>query len=150
MISKETFYLGMPNDEDIDTYTANSIYNMERSDNVFESNPKNITQYIGLMYPSDYMYAAGESCLSTPISNYVTNGCNVNNYLYAEINEWLQTPYVFSNGADTAMYLNNYGRVDGHGLGSGVYIDVRPVLHLKEEVQITGGTGTQNDPYIIE
>ena len=68
MISEETYYLGGATSSNHTTLTASGYYNAERdSSQVYSGNPASTTQYIGLMYPSDYGYAAGSSCLSTAL-----------------------------------------------------------------------------------
>ena len=68
MISEETYYLGGATSSNLRTLTASGYYNVERdSSQVYSGNPTSTTQYIGLMYPSDYGYAAGSSCLSTAL-----------------------------------------------------------------------------------
>ena len=100
MISEETYYLGGPN-YNYNTLTASEYYDIERSDNIYSGNPTSIKQKIGLMYPSDYGYASGNSCLSVALSNY---NDNCKNYLFIGIDEWLQTPMTF--GIDCASLLN--------------------------------------------
>ena len=60
MISEETYYLGGATRSNYRTLTASGYYDAERdSSQVYSGNPASTTQYIGLMYPSDYGYAAG-------------------------------------------------------------------------------------------
>ena len=55
MISEETYYLGGSTSSNHKTLTASGYYNAERdSSQVYSGNPTSTTQYIGLMYPSDY------------------------------------------------------------------------------------------------
>ena len=75
MISEETYYLGGSTSSNYSTLTASGYYNAERdSSQIYSGNPTSTTQYIGLMYPSDYGYAAGSSCLSTELYNYDGDG----------------------------------------------------------------------------
>ncbi len=83
MISEETYYLGGATDSNYETLTASGYYNAERdSSQVYSGNPASTTQKIGLMYPSDYGYAAGSNCLSTALYNY-DGGCKNSDYLYS-------------------------------------------------------------------
>ena len=82
MISEETYYLGGATSSNYKTLTASGYYNAERdSSQVYSGNPTSTTQYIGLMYPSDYGYAAGSSCLSTALL-YYSNSCKNSDYLH--------------------------------------------------------------------
>ena len=140
MISEETYYLGGP---DTSNLTASGYYDAERSNNVYGSNPTSTTQYIGLMYPSDYGYAAGSSCLSTALNIY-DGSCKNSDYLSIGVYEWLQAPY--ASRSDTAAVLRGSGLV-----GANSYViasnAVRPVLYLTSETQITGGDGSQGNAF---
>ena len=146
MISNEIYYLGGANN-DWDYFTPTDYYQAERSSNVYSGNPITTNQYIGLMYPSDYGYAAGKDCLNTPLfGNRDYDSCRAKNYLSVYI-EWLQTPYAEGNG--TAAFVGIDGLVlasDTSVIGS---LNVRPALYLTQETTIIGGTGTKSDPYIV-
>ncbi len=145
MISEETYYLGGAAGSNYRTLTASGYYNAERdSSQVYSGNPASTTQYIGLMYPDDYGYAAGSSCLSTALNVY-DGSCKNSDYL-SGVTEWLQTPDA-GNGS-TAARLISSGFVDVGNHVTGSY-DVRPVLYLNTNVQITGGDGSQSNPYTL-
>ena len=144
MISNETYYLGGPTSSNSTTLTASGYYNAERdSSQVYGSNPASTTQYIGLMYPSDYGYAAGSSCLSTALYNYGSS-CKNSDYLSIGVTEWLQAPY--ASHSSFAAALSSSGCVNGYG-GVAYSIAVRPVLYLNTNVQITGGDGSQGNAF---
>ena len=146
MISKETYYLGGPTGSNYQTLTASGYYDAERdSSQVYSGNPVSTKQYIGLMYPSDYGYAAGSSCLSTTLYDYDSN-CKNSDYLSIGVNEWLQAP--------TASYSSNAARLYSAGYvntGNNVThsFEVRPVLYLTSETQITGGDGSSSNLFQI-
>ena len=146
MISSETFYLGGATSSNSTTLTASGYYNAERdSSQVYSGNPASTTQNIGLMYPSDYGYAAGESCLSTELSMY-SSSCKNSDYLFSGVTEWLQTP--FASGSNGAASLYSIGHVLCYDYGVNNYTNaIRPVTYLKTTVQITGGDGSQNNPF---
>ncbi len=148
MISKETYYLGGPTSKNTTTLTASGYYSTERDNaQVYSGNPASTIQYIGLMYPSDYGYAAGSSCLSTALYSY-NGSCKDSNYLFSKKNEWLQTP--LSDGDNRATVIFNTGMLQ-NPIPSVSYSGyaVRPVLYLSSDVQITGGDGSQSNPYTI-
>ena len=155
MISEETYYLGGPTGNNYQTLTASGYYNSERdSTQVYSGNPASTKQYIGLMYPSDYGYAAGSSCLSTALymyTNYSASDCKNKDYLSRSLIEWLQSPN--ASFSSFVSFLDGTGRVygysnDGTALGHRNYA-VRPVLYLTSKTQITGGDGSQSKPYIL-
>jgi len=117
------------------------------------------TGAIGIMYPSDYGYAAyGEGCTSgTSLLDYGTydwdtmeiSGCAAVDWLLLEADfEWLISP----NSRDSLNVFfvggNDGGYVDVVGLVNFEFA-VRPVLYLEANVMITGGTGTRLDPYTL-
>ncbi len=101
------------------------------------------TSKIGMMYPSDYMYASGyvaSNATTTGSSYYFGNS----NWLYKG-SEWTisaarNSTNVAFNVSSSGIYFNN--TQVGYGL--------RPVLYLKSTVYVTGGTGTFDDPYEID
>ena len=146
MISEETYYLGGATDSNYETLTASGYYNAERdSSQVYSGNPASTTQKIGLMYPSDYGYAAGSSCLSTALYNY-DGGCKNSDYLYSGEYEWLQAPY--ASDSSFAAHLHSAGSVFGSDSVTNSFA-VRPVLYLNTNVEITGGDGSKSNPFQV-
>ena len=143
MISEETYFLGGPkNESDYKTLTASDYYNVERSNSVNSRNPVSTKQYIGLIYPSDYGYAAGSNCLSTALFDFSGN-CKNSDYLSDENGYWLQTP---TADGFNALIVGSYGFVYEVYCYSDT-VHVRPALYLISEVKITGGDGSQNNPF---
>ena len=149
MISEETFYLGGANSSNYTTLTASGYYNAERdSSQVYSGNPASTTQYIGLMYPSDYGYAAGSSCLSTDLFSYDVS-CKNSDYLFSGIAEWVQSPY--ASDSESVAALSGSGFLSGIGNnGNDGHYAVRPVLYLNSNVQIVGGDGSKNNPFQLD
>ena len=144
MISEETYYLGGPTDANFGSLTASGYYNAERdSSQVYSGNPASTTQYIGLMYPSDYGYAAGSSCLTTTLYRYYYS-CKNSDYLFSGVTEWLQAPSASVNNYATGLYSTGYVSKNSPVAYSNA---VRPVLYLTSETQITGGDGSSSNPF---
>ena len=144
MISEETYYLGGATTNNQSTLTASGYYNAERdSSQVYSGRPASTTQYIGLMYPSDYGYAAGSSCLSTALRSY-SSSCKNSDYLFSGVYEWLQAPD--ASYSSYAAYLRRTGYV-GTSYGVTGSAAVRPVLYLTSETQIIGGDGSSSNPF---
>ena len=150
MISEETYYLGGPTSNNYQTLIASDFYSAERdSSQVNGGNPVSTKQYIGLMYPSDYGYAAGSSCLSTSLYNYNSGNqnCRNNDYLYISILEWHQSPYA----SESNLAVNSFILYIGSQFNYVNYpLAVRPVLYLTSETQITGGDGSSSNPFQLE
>ena len=149
MISPSTFYLGGSTSSNYNTLTASGYYNAERdSSQVYSGNPASTTQKIGLMYPSDYGYAAGESCLSAALYNY-NSSCKNTDYLFNSKNEWLQAPS--ASDSNNAANLSSTGLVKCFGnYVNYISYAVRPVLYLNTSVQITDGIGSQSNPFKLK
>ncbi|MBS7020970.1 MAG: type II secretion system protein [Firmicutes bacterium] len=125
---------------------AKTMYEKERGTTVYTGNPTTTNQNIGLMYPSDYGYAARSTC-SNDLYNYTAPNCSTSgNWLYITSRyQWLQTPQ--SNSALYAFLVDNSGYVDRGNITTAYAL--RPVIHLKSNIGITGGDGTSANPYVI-
>ena len=140
-----TWYLGGGSTE---RATPKQFYGYERGTTVYSGRPTSDIGAIGLMYPSDYGYAASPDYWS--YSFYSDNGASYDyraainsNWLYLGSNEWTITPY--SSGSNYVFYvsgsdfLGNYTAYNGFA--------VRPVFYLKSNVAITNGDGSSTNPY---
>lgn len=149
MISEETYYLGGPTSDyytgSLKTLTAGGHYDIERSDTVYSGNPATTTQYIGLMYPSDYGYAAGSSCLSTALYKY-DSSCKNKDWLFMKYSmEWFQTPV--SDTKSDAVIIRENGSINDRDVSALLWPEIRPVLYLTSETQIVEGDGSQNNAF---
>ena len=105
---------------------------------------KTVNAKVGLMYVSDYGYAASSSSWSTTLNNY--NNVIANNWMYMGLYEWTLAPRTDnSNGAffvyDTGYVSYHY--VYNHGAA-------RPVLYLKSTIGYGGGSGTAAKPILVK
>jgi len=108
-----------------------------------------VSAKVGLMYIHDYYYA------------YASGGApgNYNNAMAAWIHlskndtstptpyDWTMVRYGYFSGHYFAWYVNPDGSVGRQNLN--LTRSVRPVFYLTSDVEITGGTGTIDDPFII-
>ena len=110
-----------------------TVYNYELGSTTYNAK-------IGLMYVSDYGYAASPNYWATFESSKGSNWLNVN-IIEWTISRRLDYPgYAFvvaSTGfvGDLDVYNNNYG--------------VRPSFYLKSNVAITSGDGSRNSPFRV-
>ena len=100
---------------------------------------------IGLMYASDYGFAAAPSAWTTTLYNYDSSTVTEVNWMYIGIDEWTLTP--LSSYSAMEFGLKN-GSVFHYGTSYGFI--VRPVFYLKTSVVYTRGSGTASDPIRIE
>ena len=145
MVNTSRYYLG---GYDSNVVTTQAMYGYERGTARNDTNrPLYWDGYVGLMYPSDYGYAAGKSCgEGTNFSNY-DGSCKPKDWLVNSSNwQWLMSPY--SNYSNDAWAAGTSGSVTTHGDASDAGLVV-PVFYLTSDVSITGGTGTSSDPYLV-
>ena len=96
---------------------------------------------VGLIYPSDYGYAAGNICASSIKLTSYNEECYKKEWLYNSSSQLLMTQ---SSGS-----IIEY---DGSAIGyqsSGEIYSVRPTFYLTSTTSIISGTGTIDDPYIL-
>ena len=132
---------------------TNQFYTYERGTVRYDANrPLYWDGMVGLMNPSDYGYAAGNSCVTgTALYNY-DGECKNKDWLwmttssnYANGNEWLMSPN--SGNSDYAFRVHSTGYVGGwHGYSA---YSVRPVFYLTSSASISDGEGTSAAPYIL-
>ena len=100
------------------------------------------TMKIGLMYVSDYGFAASNTYWSTHISSY--DNATGSNWLYLGSYEWtISRDSVYSTDA---WYIYSAGYLLDCGSVSNEFIKVRPVFYLSSSVQYSEGDGTQENP----
>ena len=100
---------------------------------------------IGLMYVSDYGYAALPSAWSTTLDNYNDAIIINSNWMYMGLFEWTITPD--SKYTDSAFYISYNGDVSARD--SNMYSAIRPVFYLTSDTVYSGGNGTASTPYLI-
>ena len=123
--------------------TAKAFYDGERNNAGYGSNPTTYTDEIGLMYPSDYGYAASPDAWTTSLYNYDYSTITASNWLYMGLNEWTITPY--SSRSSSMFTLNINGSLNIYNANYGY--SARPVFYLESNVSLQGGSGTSSDPY---
>lgn len=133
-------YWYVPSDEEIvNTLTANGVYNLELGEN---SNAYGaVYSKVGLLYISDYAYAAAPGDWGNPLNNYNTD----NNWLKNETNMW--TMVRDFNNIKNFFYIDTSGNV-ASGEITNTY-SVRPVVVLSNSNRYISGSGSITDPYII-
>ena len=102
---------------------------------------------IGLIYASDYAYAADSSYWATTLNSYHTNAYKTD-WLYLSSNTFWTMSIV--SGMTNAWYVDSGGEVDGpYGSVSGHSYDTHPTFYLSSDTIYVSGTGTLTDPYRI-
>ena len=150
MIENSTWYLGGIDDI---SYTAKIFFEDERNNAGYGSNPTTYgpenangsSTKIGLMYPSDFGYAAYPDAWITDLVSYDSTTIAQNNWLYMGLDEWTMTP--FSSDANYVFILDYYGSLNGISANYGY--SVRPVFYLKSNISYVEGNGTKASPFRI-
>ena len=125
---------------------------------------------VGLITPSDYGYATGgnpnrntrEKCLNDYAiykwsSTNLKADCGQNDWLSyinssnnydagVQAAQWTITPTEYSAAV---MIINENGYINTNGPNKTIY-NVRPAVYLKQNVERVSGTGTYDDPFVLE
>ena len=137
------YYLGGYNDAP----KTNEMYGYERGTLRYNTDrPLYWDGMVGLMYPSDYGYAAGNTCvIGTELYDYGMK-CMDKDWLYiSNAGQWLMSPY---SGRSYSGFLVDYiGQVLESNSNNA--LAVNPVFYLTSATSITSGDGTKSDPYQI-
>ena len=133
-------YWYVPSDKEIvNTLTANGVYSLELGEN---SNAYGaIYSKVGLLYISDYAYAAAPGDWVKKVNEYNT----ANNWLKNGTNMW--TMVRDFNNIKNFFYIDTNGNV-ASGEITNTY-SVRPVVVLNNSNRYISGSGSETDPYII-
>ena len=144
MIEDSTWYLG---GMDSAAIIAKEFFNGERNNAGYGSNPRRHITKIGLMYPSDYGYAAYPDAWVTNLSSYNSTAITQNNWVYMGIIEWTITSHfsssnrLFTIQPDGIIYYNYSYANNG--------FSVRPVFYLKSNILYASGDGTKASPFRV-
>ena len=159
MIQKTTWTLGgttyKTNSVPYETYSVNELYESERETQVYSKHATRSTDYIGLIYPSDYGYASTDASCRQNLRaglTYTNNAyggtptCKNNNWLYKGV--WYWTISSRSSYAYLVFHVSSVGVLgDYFALCRG---NVRPSVYLKSDIKIVSGSGTKDDMFKLE
>ena len=113
-------------------------------------NAKTYSAKIGLMYVSDYMYAAPQD--KWTLVGYNDSDASKDyraatsvNWMYMGLTEWTISRNAYN--VYNAFVVNNAGNVN-NGYANGAY-GVRPVFNLSSSVNYVSGSGTAADPILV-
>ena len=100
----------------------------------------------GALINSIGLMTADEAAMAGMVNDYL----NTLSYVYTGAWYWTMSPSYFSHSNSTSNVWNvgGAGGFGGNWVASGR--GVRPVINLKANVEISGGIGTVNDPFVIK
>ncbi len=148
-IATTTWKVGGNTSANIYKVVPATAYQNEIVNPVTTNTTDNATDYtakIGLMYASDYGFAAAPSAWTANLNTYNGETIKSVNWMYMGLYEW-----TISRQADyesLAFNVDYTGYVDCHYVGSYAYA-VRPVFSLTSSVNYVSGSGTAADPITI-
>ena len=152
-IAETTWKVGGNTWSNIGTQPAKTVYQNEIVSPVTTYTTDNVTDYsakVGLMYVSDYMYAAPQDKWtlvgynSSDASKDYSAATSVN-WMYMGLLEW--TISRTADYASNALSVLNTGNV--YNLSANNVLALRPVFYLTSFVNYVSGSGTATDPILV-
>ena len=125
-----------------------TTYQNEIVNPVTTNTTDNATTYsakIGLMYVSDYGFAASPDAWTLTMSSYNNTTAKNNNWMYMGLYEW--TISRSADDSDSAFIVDNDGRVYYYYVYN--LFGVRASFSLESSVSYVSGSGSMSDPIVI-
>ena len=147
-IATVTWKVGGNTWANIGTKTSSVAYTNEITNPVTTNTTDNATTYsakIGLMYVSDYGFAASPDAWTLTMSSYNNTTATNNNWLYMGLFEW-----TISRTAGDSLGADDVRSAGGLGtLSVSYYRGVRASFSLESSVSYVSGSGSMSDPVRI-
>ena len=147
-IATVTWKVGGNTWANIGTKTSSVAYTNEITNPVTTNTTDNATTYsakIGLMYVSDYGFAASPDAWTLTMSSYNNTTATNNNWMYMGLYEW--TISRSADYSDGAFYVYSDGDVDYFSVDYDY--GVRASFNLESSVSYVSGSGSMSDPIVI-
>ena len=150
-IATTTWKVGGNTYSNIYSKTPSVVYQNEIVNPVTTNTTDNATEYtakIGLMYVSDYGFAAEPSVWTLIMGNYNNTTATSTNWMYMGLYEWTISRLAGTSGG--AFDVLGGGDVDYHtGYSVRNYRAVRPSFNLESSITYVSGSGSASDPMVI-
>ena len=140
LIATTTWKVGGNTYDNISEVTVKNTYTNEIVSPVEETTYE---AKIGLMYVSDYGYAASPENWTTTLNNYNNETNRNNNWMFMGLYEWTITPC----SSDSDLVFSVYDDGSLYEATADSDFSARPVFYLNSNVKLEGGSGTASDPY---
>ena len=147
-IATVTWKVGGNTWANIGTKTSSVAYTNEITNPVTTNTTDNATTYsakIGLMYVSDYGFAASPDAWTLTMSSYNNTTATNNNWMYMGLYEWTISRNADISNVAFFVYIDryvNYYYVYYHN-------GVRASFNLESSVSYVSGSGSMSDPIVI-
>ena len=133
-----------------------ALYAQERSTSVWSGNNQTWDGKVGLVYPSDYMYASSGCYNNDTMYGFSYSGssydyrnetCINTDWMYSSSNWfWNISP---TSGMIRVMYVGSSGNLGSDEVTLS-NVDVRPSVYLDANTSYVSGNGSSNSPFIIK
>ena len=147
-IATVTWKVGGNTDANIRNVVPATTYQNEIVNPVTTNTTDNATTYsakIGLMYVSDYGFAASPEAWTLTMSSYNNTTATNNNWMYMGLYEWTFSRYAGYSGS--AFIVNDVGYVLDYRVSN--VSGVRASFNLESSVSYVSGSGSMSDPIVI-
>ena len=147
-IAETTWKVGGNTWANIGTQPAKTAYQNEIVSPVTTNTTDNATTYsakVGLMYVSDYGFAAAPSAWTANLDTYNGEAIKNVNWMYMGLYEWTISRYAGSDYLAFGVYST--GSVS-YNIATYV-LALRPVFYLASSVNYVSGSGTAADPIVV-
>ena len=147
-IATTTWKVGGNTYSNIYSKTPSVVYQNEIVNPVTTNTTDNATEYmakIGLMYVSDYGFAAEPSAWTLTMGNYNNTTATSTNWMYMGLYEWTLSRH--ADYSDSAFFVYDVGFVRNNFVYS--YYAVRPSFNLESSITYVSGSGSASDPMVI-
>ena len=150
-IATTTWKVGGNTYSNIYSKTPSVVYQNEIVNPVTTNTTDNAIEYtakIGLMYVSDYGFAAEPSAWTLTMGSYNNTTATSTNWMYMGLYEWTISRYADHSGDASRVFdVSLTGNVTNDYAGTA--LAVRPSFNLLSSVTYSKGDGTQNSPIRI-
>ena len=147
-IATVTWKVGGNTWANIGSKTSSVAYTNEITNPVTTNTTDNATTYsakIGLMYVSDYGFAASPDAWTLTMSSYNNTTATNNNWMYMGLYEWTISRY--ADNSNSAFRVYYVGDVNGYIVNFDY--GVRASFNLESSVSYVSGSGSMSDPIVI-
>ena len=126
-------------------YYTNDLIDLINSENSSKWNGK-----VALATVSEYIRSNSNksSCGTLNLYNMYYSSCLSTTWMYNNEDWWTLSP--MSGISNISFYVDSNGAFYSSGTHVGTSHAVRPTVYLSSDIKITGGNGSQSNPYTIE
>ena len=122
--------------------------NNDLADQINDENEAKWNGKVALVTVSEYLRGNSNknSCSSFRLNNYNSSSCINTNWMYINDYWWTLSPCDGTSNRSFDVFSNGY--INYYNVNYSDYA-VRPVVYLSSDIKITGGDGSQSNPYEI-